>query len=72
MTEDKMVGWHHRLNGHQLFWEMVKDREAWCVAVHGAPKSWTRLSDSTTTATTTYVLVIVNSTAVNIEACVAF
>ena len=26
-------------------WEMVKDREAWCVAVHGASKSWTRLSD---------------------------
>ena len=21
--------------------EMVKDREAWCAAVHGAPKSWT-------------------------------
>ena len=26
-------------------WEMVKDREAWCVAVHGVTKNWTRLSD---------------------------
>ena len=25
--------------------EIVKDREAWCVAVHGVTKSWTRLSN---------------------------
>ena len=25
--------------------EIVKDREAWCVAVHGVTKSQTRLSD---------------------------
>ena len=29
--------------------EMVKDRETWCAAVHGVTKSWTRLSDWTTT-----------------------
>ena len=26
-------------------WEIVKDREVWCAALHGATESWTQLRD---------------------------
>ena len=47
MTKDEMVGWHQRLNGHELskLQELVMDREAWRAAVHEAVKSWMLLRD---------------------------
>ena len=50
-TEDKMVGWYHKFNGHECeqTQETVKDRKAWHAAVPGVAKIRTRLSDWTTT-----------------------
>ena len=38
--------------------EMVKDRDAWCAAIHGIEKSWTWLSDSTAMLFHTYLTTV--------------
>ena len=47
MTEDEMVGWQHRLDGHEFEQAPgVGDGQgAWRAAVHGVTKIRTRLSD---------------------------
>ena len=45
-TEDKMDGWHHRLNGHEFEQAPgVSDGQESCAAVHVVTKNWTQLSD---------------------------
>ena len=45
-TEDEMVGWHHRLDGHECEQTpAVDDGQGGLAAVHGVAKSQTRLSD---------------------------
>ena len=48
-TEDEMVGWHHDSMDTNVskLQEMVKDRDAWCAAVHEVSKSQARLSNWT-------------------------
>ena len=43
MTKDKMVGWHHRFNGHGFGWNPGVDdgRGAWHAVVHRVAKSRT-------------------------------
>ena len=48
MTEDEMVGWHHRLNRHefkQALGDGDGEREDCHAAYHGVTKSLTRLSN---------------------------
>ena len=47
-TEDEMVEWHHRLDGHEFEQALgVMDREVWRDASHGVAKSRTWLRDWT-------------------------
>ena len=47
MTEDEMVGWHHRLDGHDF--EQTPGfgdgQGGLACAVRGVTQSWTRLSN---------------------------
>ena len=56
MTENEMVGWHHPLNRHEFEQTLGDDgdMEAWGAAVHGVTKSWTQMSDWTTTKSHTF------------------
>src|SRR5574337_96083 len=39
--------------------KIVKDREAWCAAVHWVSKRWTQLSNGTATIYTYYILLCI-------------
>ena len=50
VTEDETIGWHRTMQWTWIWANSGKrDREAWLVAVHGVTKSWTWLSNWTTT-----------------------
>ena len=45
MTEDEIVGCNSTEMSLSKLQEILEDRKAWHVAVHGVIKSWTRLRD---------------------------
>ena len=51
VTEDEMVGWHLRLNGHEAEQTLgdSEGQEGWHAIIHGFAKTQTQLSDWTTT-----------------------
>ena len=58
MTEDKIVGWHHQLNGHEFEQTpgSVKDRESWHATVHGVTMSGQDLVTDQQQVLSVYVL----------------
>ena len=58
-TEDKMIEWHHQLNGHEF--EQTpghgEEQANLDASFPGVAKNWTRLSDWTTTITTTTITI---------------
>ena len=46
MTEDEMVGWHHREDGYEFEQASgVGDGQGSLACVHGITNNWTQLSD---------------------------
>ena len=43
MTEDEMVGWHHRLNGHRFGWTLGVGDEQGGLAWHAGRKESQRV-----------------------------
>ena len=47
-TEQQRMRWLDSITdsvymNQSILWETVKDKEAWCAAIHGIAKSWTQL-----------------------------
>ena len=55
MTEDEIVRWHHKLNGHEFEKALgvVKYRGAWCAVVYGELQSSRQDDTGTKTETKT-------------------